>query len=83
MKNKLSYIDVPKDYFSLLKEDKEIICNSILEAMLYVLEKNIHKKIDQKRLLLDIIDSSITINEIDENYETAGVLFDIRKMIND
>jgi len=47
------------------------------------LERNISKKIDQKKLLLDIIDSSITINEIDENYETAGVLLDIRKMIND
>jgi hypothetical protein len=83
MKNKLSYIDVPKDYFQLEKEDKDVICNSILEAMLYVLEKNISKSVDQKKLLLDIIDSSITINEIDENYETAGVLFDIRKMIND
>jgi len=83
MKNKLGYIDVPKDYFSLEKDDKDIICNSILEAMLYVLEKNISKQVDQKKLLLDIIDSSITINEIDENYETAGVLFDIRKMIND
>lgn len=81
MKNKLSYIDVPKDYFELAKDDKDIVCNSILEAMLYVLEKNFNKKIDKKKLLLDIIDSSIEINEIDENYETAGVLFDIRKMI--
>lgn len=81
MKNKLSYIDVPKDYFELDKDDKDVICNSILEAMLYVLEKNISKQVDQKKLLLDIIDSSITINEIDENYETAGVLLDIRKMI--
>ena len=81
MKNKLSYIDVPKDYFELEKEDKEIICNSILEAMLYVMEKNFNMKIDKKKLLLDIIDSSIEINEIDENYETAGVLLDIRKMI--
>lgn len=83
IKNKLGYIDVPKDYFTLLKEDKDVVCNSILEAMLYVLEKNISKKVDQKKLLLDIIDSSIVINEIDENYETAGVLLDIRKMIND
>jgi hypothetical protein len=83
MKNKLGYIDVPTDYFTLQKEDKDVVCNSILEAMLYVLEKNISKKVDQKKLLLDIIDSSIVINEIDENYETAGVLLDIRKMIND
>ncbi len=81
MKNKLSYIDVPKDYFELDKDDKDIICNSILEAMLYVMEKNFNNKIDKKRLLLQIIDSSIEINEIDQNYETAGVLFDIRKMI--
>lgn len=81
MKNKFSYIDVPKDYFDLDKDNKDIICNSILEAMLYVLDRNFNKNIDQKRLLLDIIDSSIQINEIDENYETAGVLFDIRKMI--
>jgi len=80
---KVGHLDVPKNYFDLELEDKEVVRNSILEAMLYILDKNLSKNTDKQKVLLEIIDSSIIINEHDENYEVAGVLFDIKNMINE
>jgi hypothetical protein len=79
----MGYLDVPKNYFDLQLEDKEVVRNSILEAMLYILEKNLSKDTDKQKVLLEIIESSIMMNEHDENYEVAGVLFDIKNMINE
>jgi hypothetical protein len=80
---KMGYLDVPKNYFDLELEDKEIVRNSILEVMLYILDKNLSKSTDKQKVLLDVIESSIMMNEQEENYEVAGVLVDIRKMINE
>jgi hypothetical protein len=79
----MGYLDVPQNYFDLTNEDKDVVRNSILEAMLYILEKNLSKDTDKQKVLLEIIDSSIMMNEHDENYEVAGVLFDIKNMINE
>jgi hypothetical protein len=79
----MGYLDVPKNYFELELQDKEIVRNSILEVMLYILDRNLSKKTDKQKVLLDVIESSIMMNEQEENYEVAGVLVDIRKMINE
>ena len=80
---KIGHLDVPVDYFTLPVDEKEVICNSILESMLYLLEKHIDPEVNRFEILNKIIDSSIIMNEDHENYEVAGVLFDIRKMINE
>jgi hypothetical protein len=80
---KIGHLDVPVDYFTLPVDEKEVICNSILESMLYILEKHIDPEVNRFDILNKIIDSSIIMNEDHENYEVAGVLFDIRKMINE
>ncbi len=80
---KIGHLDVPLDYFSLPVDDKELICNSILESMLYLLEKHTDPEIDRFYILNRILDSSIIMNEDNENYEVAGVLFDIKNKINE
>jgi hypothetical protein len=76
-------LEIPADYFSLPKDDKDIICNSILEAILYLLEKHVDDEIISRKVMLKrIIESSIITNEMEENYEVAGVLFDIQKLID-
>ena len=81
--DRIGYIDVPVDYFTLPKDEKDVICNSILESMLYILEEHISPEVNRLNILNMLIDSSIIVNEHDENYEVAGVLYDIRKMINE
>lgn len=80
---KIGYLDVPVDYFILPADEKEIICHSILESMLYLLEKHLDPEVDTFGILNKIIDSSIIMNEHNENYEVAGVLLDIKKMVNE
>jgi hypothetical protein len=80
---KVGELEIPQDYFSMPQEEKDVICNSILESILYILEKHVtNDEIDRAIILERIIKSSIITNEIEENYEVAGVLFDIQKLIN-
>ena len=80
---KIGYLDVPVDYFILPEDEKQVICYSILESMLYLLEKHLDPEVDTFGILNKIIDSSIIMNEHNENYEVAGVLLDIKKMVNE
>jgi hypothetical protein len=84
MKNiKVGELEIPADYFSLPQEDKDVICNSILESILYLLEKHVDNEYFNRKIVLEkIIESSIITNEMEENYEVAGVLFDVQKLIN-
>jgi hypothetical protein len=84
MKNiKVGELEVPSDYFSLPQEDKDVICNSILESIMYLLEKHVDSEYFNRKMVLErIIESSIITNEMEENYEVAGVLFDVQKLIN-
>jgi len=84
MKNiKVGELEIPADYFSLPQEDKDVICNSILESILYLLEKHVDNEYFNRKMVLErIIESSIITNEMEENYEVAGVLFDVQKLIN-
>lgn len=80
---KVGHLDVPLDYFNMPQEDKDIVCNSILESILYILERHINDdSIDKINVLNRIIDSSIITNQHEENYEVCGVLVDIRNLIN-
>jgi hypothetical protein len=80
---KIGHLDVPVDYFILPADEKKVICYSILESMLYLLEKHLEPDVDTFSILNKIIESSIIMNEHNENYEVAGVLLDIKKMVNE
>jgi hypothetical protein len=80
---KIGHLDVPTDYFTIPVDEKQVICNSRLERMLYLLEKHTDPEINRFNILNKIIDASIIMNEHEENYEVAGVLFDIKKMVNE
>jgi hypothetical protein len=80
---KVGHMDVPTDYFKMPQEDKNVVCNTILESILYMLEKHIHdESVDKLKVLNRIIDSSIITNQNEENYEVCGVLADIRNLVN-
>ena len=61
MKNiKVGELEVPSDYFSLPQEDKDVICNSILESIMYLLEKHVDNEYFNRKMVLErIIESSI------------------------
>jgi hypothetical protein len=78
----VGYIDIPENYFILSIEERKVITNSILETILYILEKNIPTTINKIDILKKLIESSIITNQEEENYEVCGVLKDLYNQIN-
>lgn len=76
-------LDVPKDYFDFSVEDKKELCIEVMDAMLTVLDRNLSKGINRIDVLDSILENSILINQLNENYEVCQVLSDIRNLLNE
>lgn len=85
MKNqiKIGELELPINYYDLSENEKKMICESLIDALLKYLEKNFNRNLDKIMVLNAIIDSSILTNEEEENYEVCSVLTDIKKMLNE
>ena len=44
---KLGELEIPVDYFKMSKEDKEVLCNVIMDSMLTVLDRELKSDIDR------------------------------------
>ena len=80
---KLGEVEIPKDYFSLAKEDKKEICEFMADKIFTMLNRTVVEKRDRDYLANQIIKSSLITNELEENYEMCQVLVDIRNLINE
>jgi hypothetical protein len=79
----LGYVDVPKQYFKLEKNKKDVICLKIIDMLLHQLDEQVDPIINRIDLLDEIMESSIESNLEDENYEVVQVYSDIRKILNE
>ena len=75
---KVGELEVPVDYFKYDKEDKEILCNEIMDMMLHILDRQLRPDIDRMQILDKLLESSIITNQEQEEYEICQVLKDIR-----
>lgn len=80
---KVGELEVPVDYFKYDKEDKEILCNEIMDMMLHILDRQLKPDIDRMQILDKLLESSIITNQEQEEYEICQVLKDIRNLINE
>jgi hypothetical protein len=80
---KVGELEVPVDYFKYDKEDKEILCNEIMDMMLHILDRQLRPDIDRMQILDKLLESSIITNQELEEYEICQVLMDIRNLINE
>lgn len=79
----IGYINVPRNYFKLSEDTKKHLCESIIDSMLWSLDKELPEEIDRLDYLKDIFESTIKTNERDELYEICEVIKDCRKILND
>jgi len=79
----LGYVDVPKQYFKLEKNKKDVICLKIIDMLLHQIDEQVDQTINRIDLLNEIMESSIESNLEDENYEVVAVFSDIRKILNE
>jgi hypothetical protein len=80
---KVGYMDIPEDYFELDNLNKEVVCLVLMDRLLTLIDRQFDEQHNRIEILNKLIDSSIESNIIDETYEVAAVLRDIKKVLNE
>jgi hypothetical protein len=80
---KVGEIEIPKDYWQLNLDKRKELCETLVDTLLLVLDKQIRPDMNRLRVLDLLLISSIITNERDENYEICQVLQDLRLLINE
>jgi hypothetical protein len=79
----IGYLEVPKDYLKLSKEDRLIICDHLIDSFIKQLDGSLNPNINRINFLEEILDASIQSNEDLENYEICVVLSDCKNRLNE
>ena len=59
---KLGYIDIPKDYIDLPKENRIEICDHLIDVLLRKVDKNLAPQYNRVDFLLEVQESSLETN---------------------
>jgi hypothetical protein len=79
----IGYLDIPKEYLKFSDEDKKLMCNNLIDMMLYIIDKQLDPTYNRITFLDQLLESSLISNEELEQYEVAQVLYDCRKILNE
>ncbi len=80
---KLADIEIPKDIWSLNDEERKVIVLSVKKYMERILFTQLGVKINRNEFLKKLIDSTIIVNEAEEQYEICQVMKEIKEMIDE
>jgi hypothetical protein len=83
MRNNLKDVFIPDDYFEMDSVNKETMCLFLIDKLLNFISDRYEEEYDRKHILNQLIDHSIESNIIEEQYEVAAVLRDIKKILNE
>lgn len=73
--------EVPEDYFTMNRIEKDIICLQMMDEMITMIDKNTPPMFSRIDLLDKVLESSIKTHEKQENFEICSILQDIRNCI--
>ena len=80
---KVGELEIPASYWEMTEGEKNDLCLTISDSMLIVLDYNLNKEINRFNMLDNLLQSSIIVNELTENYEVTDVMTRIRQLINE
>ena len=80
---KVGELQIPESYWDLTEEAKDQLCLTILDSMLTILDKTLNVEINRFDILDKMLESSIIVNESNEEYEICEVMYKIRKLLNE
>jgi hypothetical protein len=83
MKNhiKLADFEIPKNIWTLNEDERKHIVSQVKTFMERLLFKELGVRVNRDEFLKKLIESSIIVNENEENYEICAILLDIKKEI--
>ena len=71
------------EYLTLSEEEKKIVCLASIKSMVEVMAHSFGKEYTYPDIFKDILQTTITQYEKNENYETCAILFDMLNMIDE
>ncbi len=80
---KVGELEIPATYWEMTEEDKTQLCLTIMDSMLIILDKHLNEGINRMDVLDKMLQSSIMVNQEQEEYEICEVMTKIRKLINE
>lgn len=80
---KIGFIDIPKDYIDLPKENRIEICDHLIDVLLRKIDKNLAPQYNRVDFLLEVLESSLETNIEEETYEVATVIRDCINRLNE
>ena len=78
---KIADLDIPKDIWSLSKEERSELVLSVKEFLEKLIDRQISKRADKKYFMKKLLESSIIVNEQDEQYEICSIMKEIKDMV--
>jgi len=80
---KLANLEIPKDIWSLSDEERKRIVTQVKTFMERLLFKELGVRVNRDEFLKKLIESTIIVNEAEEQYEICQVMKEIKEMINE
>jgi hypothetical protein len=78
---KLADLDIPKDIWNLSKEERSELVLTVKEFLEKLIDSQISKRADKKYFMKKLLESSIIVNEQDEQYEICSIMKEIKDMV--
>jgi hypothetical protein len=78
---KIADLDIPKDIWNLSKEEREELVLSVKQFLEKLIDRQISKRADKKYFMIKLLESSIIVNEQDEQYEICSIMKEIKDMV--
>lgn len=80
---KLADIEIPKDLWKLKPEERTELVISVKTFLERLVNTQISKRADKKYFMKKLLESSIIVNEQEEQYEICSVMKEIKDMIDE
>jgi hypothetical protein len=80
---KVGELQIPESYWEMTDEQKQELCLTIMDSMLTILDKSLSQGINRLDVLDSLLQSSMEVNEKEQNFEVTDVMKRIRELIND
>jgi hypothetical protein len=78
---KLAEIEIPQDIWTFSKEEREELVLTVKDFLESLVNNQISKTADKKYFMKKLLESSIIVNEKDQQYEICSVMKEIKDMI--
>lgn len=79
----VGFMEIPIEYLQFTKEQKNLVCDKIIDEMLIQIDRNLLPEFSRIDFLEEVLESSLISNELEENYEICSVIKDCQRRLNE